>query len=363
MRTDFKIAMATYIYTYRKGIKMTRNMIIILLSYLQIFILIPSSSKSQQRNQQEKEEKSKCPCLQSKIRFDDSSIEKIILHPEEVLANPDVFWASDSAYQLVKLWHQRVSFPIPIEQWKEWMQSFKNLPIEDREKNSQLIAARTILKKGKEFNEKAIPYICSFLPKDCPDISTTIYFTTAIMASGFQSGNSIVIYGANADKDNLLIHELFHQGFDKCKPKRIESSSQDSVISQIYNDLQNEGMATYVGYKGLKEFPRCRTDMLKDDYKLFENHEEVNALLNKMNELFKKALTLREKELKDTLWQVGSTDRAFYVIGCYMSKIIDEKLGRNVLVETISKGPRSFLLAYNSLVDRKLLVFDLFAQK
>jgi hypothetical protein len=243
------------------------------------------------------------------------------------------------------------------------MQSFKNLPIEDREKNSQLIAARTILKKGKEFNEKAIPYICSFLPKDCPDISTTIYFTTAIMASGFQSGNSIVIYGANADKDNLLIHELFHQGFDKCKPKRIESSSQDSVISQIYNDLQNEGMATYVGYKGLKEFPRCRTDMLKDDYKLFENHEEVNALLNKMNELFKKALTLREKELKDTLWQVGSTDRAFYVIGCYMSKIIDEKLGRNVLVETISKGPRSFLLAYNSLVDRKLLVFDLFAQK
>ena len=46
-----------------------------------------------------------------------------------------------------------------------------------------------------------------------------------------------------------------------------------------------------------------------------------------------------------------------------MSKIIDEKLGRNVLVETISKGPRSFLLAYNSLVDRKLLVFDLFAQK
>lgn len=183
------------------------------------------------------------------------------------------------------------------------------------------------------------------------------------MASGFQMGNSIVIYGANADKDNLIIHELFHQGFNKCKPKMFENSSKDSVIYQIYNDLQNEGMATYVGYKALKDFPHCRNDMLKDDYKLFENNEEMNALLNKMNGVFKKTLTLREKELKDTLWQIGSTDRAYYVIGCYMSKIIDEKLGRNALIETISKGPQSFLHAYNSLVDKKFCVFDLFTQK
>ena len=338
-------------------------MIIILLSYLQIYLFSVVPLQSQQLVQENKENKSKCSCQQSKIRFNDSSLEKIVLHPEDVLAHPDAFWASDSAYQLVKLWHQRVSFPIQMEQWKGWVQSFKNLPVEEREKSSQLIAARTTMKKGKEFNEKAIPYICSFLPKDCPDISTTIYFTTAIMASGFQSGNSIVIYGANADKDNLLIHELFHQGFDKCKPKRIESSSRDSVIYQIYNDLQNEGMATYVGYQGLKEFPRCRTDLLKDDYKLFENPEEINALLDKMNELFKKAFTLKEKELKDTLWQIGSMDRAFYVIGCYMSKIIDEKLGRDALIETISNGPQSFLRTYNSLVDKKLCVFNLFAQK
>jgi hypothetical protein len=141
------------------------------------------------------------------------------------------------------------------------------------------------------------------------------------------------------------------------------SSFQDSVIYQIYNDIQNEGIATYVGYKGLKEFPHCRTDMLKDDYKLFENHEELNALLNKMNEVFKIASILGEKKLKDSLWQVGSTDRAYYVVGCYMTKTIDEKLGRDALVETISKGPQSFLRTYNSLVDEKLCVFDLFARQ
>lgn len=337
-----------------------RNIIIILLSYLQICLLIPSSSKSQQLNQ---EEKSKRPCLQSKIRFDDSSIEKIVLHPEEVLANPDSFWESDSAYQLVKLWHQRVSLPIPMEQWKGWVQSFKNQSVKERAKNIQLVAAKSMIRKGHEFNEKAIPYICSFLPKDCPDISTTIYFTTAIMASGFQSGNSIVLYGANADKDNLIIHELFHQGFNKCKPQKYECSPQDSVIYQIYNDLQNEGMATYVGYKGLKDFPHCRTDMLKDDYKLFEDAKERIALLNKMDEVFKIALTLGKKELQDTLWQIGSTERAYYVVGCYMAKTIDEKLGRDALVETISKGPQSFLRTYNSLVDEKLSVYDFYKQK
>jgi predicted transcriptional regulator YdeE len=339
------------------------NIVLILFTTFQIYLFSSLPLKSQQLVQVNKENKLKCSCLQSKIQFDDSSIEKIILHPEDVLANPNSFWESDSAYRLVKLWHQRISFPIPMEHWKGWLQGFKNQSIGERVKNTQLVAAKSMIKKEEEFNEKAIPYICSFLPKNCPAISTTIYFTTAIMASGFQSGNSIVIYGANADKDNLIIHEMFHQGFNKCKPKRIESSFQDSVIYQIYNDLQNEGMATYVGYKALKEFPHCRTDMLKDDYKLFENHKELSALLSTINDLFKKALTLGEKELKDTLWQVGSTDRAYYVVGCSMSKTIDEKLGRDALVETISKGPHSFLRTYNSLVDGKLRVFDLFAHK
>jgi hypothetical protein len=284
----------------------------------------------------------------------------LVLHPEEVFAKPDSFWASDSAYQLVKIWHHNISYPVPMEQWKGWMQALINTPIEERAKNTQLVASESMIQKAEEFNKKAFPYLCSFLPKDCPSINTTVYFTTAIMASGFQMGKSIVLYGANADKDNLLIHELFHQGFDKCKPKRLESSSRDSVI---YGGLQNEGMATYVGYKGLKEFPHNRTDVLKDDYKLFEDHKEFNALLNKMNELSKKALTLGEKELKDTLWQVGSIDRAYYVVGCFMARTIDEKLGRNALVETISSGPKSFLRTYNSLVEGKLRVFDLYTQK
>ena len=341
-----------------------KNILLILLSSLQICLLNLIPLKSQQLVQENKGNKSKCPCLQSKIQFDDSSIKMLVLHPEEVFAKPDSFWASDSAYQLVKIWHHNISYPVPMEQWKGWMQALINTPIEERAKNTQLVASESMIQKAEEFNKKAFPYLCSFLPKDCPSINTTVYFTTAIMASGFQMGKSIVLYGANADKDNMLIHELFHQGFDSFRKNiPVGNSHQDSLINQIYGGLQNEGMATYVGYKALKEFPRCRTDMLKDDYQMFENDEDVKALRNKMNELFKKAFTLGEKELKDALWQVGSIDRAYYVVGCFMARTIDEKLGRNALVETISSGPKSFLRTYNSLVDRKLCVFDLFTQK
>lgn len=313
------------------------------------------------------EERSKCPCLQSKIRFDNSSIEKLVLHPEDVLADPNLFWANDSAYQLVKLWHQSISFPIQMEQWKGLVQKLKNCSADQREKNTQLIAAKSMIKKEKEFNDKAISYICSFLPKDCPDISTTIYFTTAIMANGFQMGNDIVIYGENADKDNLLIHELFHRGQRAYQPTSHENESKDSAMDQFYINLLIEGTATYVAYNALKEFPNV-DPLIRNDYRLLQDANTLNRLREKLNGILKKVPSLvateaGQKEFMDSLWQVGSTDRAFYVVGWYMAKTIDEKLGRDALAGTIPKGPRAFLHTYNSLVDEKLRVLDFYTQK
>lgn len=288
------------------------------------------------------------------------------MHPEEILAEPDSFWMQDSAYQLVKLWHQRVSLPVPMEQWKTWIQSYKNIPPEDRDKDSQLTAARKMMKKETEFNNKAIPYLCSFLPEEC-SINTSVFFTTAIMASGFQLGNSIVIYGANSDKDNLIIHELFHQGFNLSKPAFKSDNPKDSIVYQIYNDLQNEGMATYVGFKALADFPDFDPDPLRDDYRFLQDtatFKKLYHLLNKTLEKVPGLLTTEagQKELKEILWQVGSMDRAYYVIGCFMAKTIDEKEGRQALVETITAGPKTFLEKYNSLVNENLKISDIDTQ-
>jgi hypothetical protein len=254
-----------------------------------------------------------------------------------------------------------------MDKWKGWVEKYKNRPVEEREKNAQLIAVKSVIKKEEEFNEKAIPHICSFLPKDCPSISTTIYFTTAIMANGFQMGNNVVIYGENADKDNLLIHELFHKGQRACESMIYENGSKDTTLNQIYINLQIEGTATYVGYKALKEFPSV-DPLLRKDYEFLGDTGIIGRLREKLNEVLKKAPSLvgteaGQKEIRDSLWQVGSTGRAFYVVGCIMARTIDEKLGRDALIETITKGPQAFLQTFNSLVNEKLWVFDLYKQK
>ena len=89
-----------------------------------------------------------CPCLQSRVRFDDSSIKMLVLHPEEVLAKPDSFWANDSAYQLVKNWHKNINMPVRMEQWKGWMRAFVNTPVEERAKNPQLVASESMVQQA-----------------------------------------------------------------------------------------------------------------------------------------------------------------------------------------------------------------------
>jgi len=344
----------------KKGGKM-RN---ILLISIVISYIISFSLKAQQYNQEEKEDSS---FLQSTIRFENSSLEEIVLHPDSVLADPDAFWANDSAYQLYKLWHQFVSIPIDMDKWKERMRPLVNTPIKERNKNSQLMLSRNMLKKEKEFNEKAIPFLYSFLPKNCPPINPTIYFTTAILTSGFQMENDVVIYGENADKENLFIHELFHRCQRACSTISGKNESKDTELDQIYFFLWIEGTATYVGYKALEEFPSV-DPLTQNDYKLFEDSLNISRLREKLNEVLKKAPSLvgtetGQEELRNNLMQVGGMDRAFYIVGCYMAATIDEKLGRDALKETLINGPQYYLQKYNSLVDEKLKVFDLYAQK
>jgi len=338
--------------------------IIILFSILMIGLLNPAVSNSQLLN---KKSSAKGPSLQWKIRLDDSSIEKIILHPEDLIAHPEEFWASDSAYQLVKLWQKKMNFPIPMEKWTQLVEPFKNFTVKKRDMNPQLVASRLMKKYEKEFNNNAVPYLYTFLPRDLPKINTTIYFTTAIIYPAFQIGNNLVVFGPNADKDNFLIRELFHIGFEKCKPVAHFNGVKDSTLNQIYNDLQKEGIATYAGFKGLTLFPKFDPDTNKDDYGFLKNGEKVYKLHEELNDLLKNFPSLIEKEvgkrvLKYNISKVGVVERAFFVLGCFMAMKIDEKLGRDALVGTISKGPESFIKAYNSVVDKKFQIIDLYSK-
>jgi Putative zinc dependent peptidase (DUF5700) len=50
-------------------------------------------------------------------------------------------------------------------------------------------------------------------------------------------------------------------------------------------------------------------------------------------------------------WDLGIQGRSYYVVGLTMCKLIDERLGRNTLIEVMSTGPRKWVRTYNQLAD------------
>lgn len=70
--------------------------------------------------------------------------------------------------------------------------------------------------------------------------------------------------------------------------------------------------------------------------------ENVNSILTKYEEEpYDKVIEM--------IWRKGVQERAFYVVGAYMSKKIEEEKGRGALIETIGKGARYFIDTYNDL--------------
>jgi len=337
---------------------MKNKLLLILLSCTLVFSLT-----AQQVNQDGKTDRT---FLQSKIRFDNSSLKKIVLEPEFILSNPKTFWENDSAYILYRLFSQFISFPIDMNQWKSSLQTFADTPEDDRYNNAQLVLSQKVLTDEEiaNFNNRAIPCLYSFLPKNCPAINATIYFTTAIQLNGFQMDNDVVIYGENSDKENLFIHELFHRCQRACKTISDYDETKSPDLDQIYLFLWVEGTATYVGYNALYEFPSIDPLLMKD-YNLLKDSISIIQLRQKLNDLYLSIAnnSIDKSELQEKMIQIGVMERAFYIVGFSMALTIDEKLGREALKETLLHGPDYFIQKYNSLVDDDYKIVDLYSMR
>lgn len=115
------------------------------------------------------------------------------------------------------------------------------------------------------------------------------------------------------------------------------------------------GMDTYVGYKALHLFP---ADDISE-YTMLESDSEVIRLRDMLNNVFSMAITMPEDDLRKSASKIGIGDKAYLVVGAYMAKTIEEKLGRKGLIDILAKGPWSFVQTYNGLVksDEKIYEF------
>ncbi len=300
---------------------------------------------------------------ETKIVFDNSAIEAIYLNPEGILQNIDSFWTYNKAFALTKDWHARNNVEIPYKKWKKSIAEIEKLSSQEAKnfivyKNGQYIIAKSSL-----FNEKAVPHIFTFLPNSVYTIEANIFLLTGTVPYAFAYQGNIVLDLAMPKLENnperilnILVHEVYHIGLNQVIAARTPENLKNNTIDYLYNFLLNEGIASYVAYTAQDIFPNYDFN----DYKMFENENDVKKHVILVNSLFSKIKTKSDMEMRLLSQKIGVKKRAYYVTGLYMVQTIDRKLGRETLIKAIADGPKEFFRCYNSLVSEEFKIVELY---
>jgi tetratricopeptide (TPR) repeat protein len=303
------------------------------------------------------------PCLGSAVVVDTTSLDAIVNHPDRVLADPEGFWAGDAAYVLVKRWHTALAHvEIPWDEWRAKVERFAAMTDEERAADPSVELASEVAAARDSWSSRSVPLICSFLPDTRAPLDTTIYLSAALKPYAFMTQGKIVVDATSPRfQDNLdtildlITHEVFHIGYGWRRHARRELELENPTLYHMLDSLQNEGMATYLGWQALEVFPEA----VQEDYSMLDDPSEVRRLTTALNDLFATASAMAPDDLRSASWEVGVTGRAYYVVGAHMARSIDAELGRPALVRTVVEGPRSFVAAYNRIAPAGLQVVEL----
>jgi hypothetical protein len=294
-------------------------------------------------------------CKKSEIIFDTSTLERIVNDPQWVLDNQDAFWSTERAQILVRKWAEMVNFDIPYDQWREKVTDWGALPSDQRTSHEFMRNARRIINAKDEFLAKALPHNCGFLPEGV-DLSVTVQFTAFVPPFAFAYEDIVIDVASKYWKGNpehilnLLVHEIFHVGYSFYRTIQNDKTLVDETIYKILDNIVCEGICTYVGYCALPVFPIAE----ECDYRMLDDMDEVRRLVVDTNMVLSRFGHIPESELNKLSWDKGVVGRAYYVSGSYICKTIDKQLGRQALIDGLSKGPISIIDTYNALVDESL---------
>jgi len=302
-------------------------------------------------------------CLESKVWFDDSSVEKIFSDPSLILRDIESFWQDEVPYRLTVEWSKATRVPIDYESFRNNLEKLKTQTVDDRRKHEAYILSMEVMECAPVFGSRAIPHVCSYLPADTR-IDAAVRTACFIPPWAYCAKENVIIDTSDGHWNNdagmilnIVVHELFHMGFDQyIEPVDFKAiSTSEETAELIMTSLQNEGMATYVAHEGRQLFPSSTVD---PDYRMLGNKEDVLRLSGKINHLLGISRLEPFDKIRDVIWQQGVMSRAYYVVGAYMARRIEEASGKDALVETVLKGARHFVNTYNTVAfnDFKIIV-------
>lgn len=295
-----------------------------------------------------------------RISFNDSAARYALEHPAHALTRErESIWKSFEGYRITLVLHRESSFPVTWEIWERGLNRFLHKDTSLVRRSLELSDSLKILAQRE--HQRIVNHLSSYLPGNA-DFGAQIYFVAFTTPYAFCVEQNKIGIDITADEWyfdpacllNMTIHEIFHVGFRLCSPdsKYIEKDPTDKEgflrFSYVY--LQSEGMATHVGYRALGLFP---SSFRHGDYGLRGNDTSVRKAIRQINTLHAKAGTVPADSLNKEAWEVGVSQRAYYVAGAYASAKIKAAYGADYLAELITKGGTSFVKKYNELVSEE----------
>jgi hypothetical protein len=291
-----------------------------------------------------------------KIVFNDSAARYVLENPVKALKERDSIWNTFEGYRITRVWHEKSSYPITWDLWEKGLNKFIDNDTSLIRKSLDLLNNISVLEK-REHN-KIEKHLASYLPKTA-SFDAYIYFIAFTIPYAFcveqnKIGLEVTAGEWHFDPEcllNIMIHELYHVGYKLNSPDKeyinADPANNNEFIRFNYAFMLSEGMATYVAYKALGLFP---SDYKHEDYKLLEDEKNIKDAIYGVNKLTEMTKTETIDTLLKQAWDIGVTERAYYIAGAYMCKNIEEKFGTEYLSELVSKGGRQFVKEYNTLV-------------
>lgn len=141
-----------------------------------------------------------------------------------------------------------------------------------------------------------------------------------------------------------IAHELFHIGFEKYQslPDIFKAKTVKDLKKIVLSMTMNEGLATLTPYHKrieMNEISDPDYKILLDKTALNEKIDQFNSVIKYLDENIDMKLT---NEILGNVLGKCSGDRLFYIVGCYIGLKIEQKYGREKLIELIKHSPEEF---------------------
>lgn len=260
-------------------------------------------------------------------------------------------------------WHKHPSYSLALEHAKRYglefdRDSFNNtlVGIKDKRKNPKYrermngylsFLDSIIAEKDSSINQ-ARKVIFEYLPPKT-SISAKVYLAVFQPQYAFTLDTDVVLNIAHSFFDAsipklfiLVTHELYHVGFSQHQKDALpesECKNRQELAQNIAWQIQNEGMATYVASYVWKTNPQVHIH----DYELLSDLSSIGEAFSNLRELLNMLRTGDVLSIRKSIWDIGVEERVFYVTGAHIAQVIEEKLGKPRLIQTVLHGPQDFI--------------------